>query len=132
MRYKLLSESHASEGRLSIRNKYAAEIEVYVRRFPAKGPTKVGEIHLAFAQFSSHNAQKLAVLVWAVFAALGPKKPGELCGSRTFFGIAAKSKIPLVELVSEFFIQRSRPYLQEQMGAATTPAHLLLFDESLA
>src|SRR6266508_119494 len=55
-----------------------------------------------------------------------------LCGSRTFFGIAAKSRIPLVELVSEFFIQHSRPYLQEQMGAATTPAHLLLFDESLA
>ncbi len=23
------------------------------------------------------------------------KKPGELCGSRTFFGIAAKSRIPL-------------------------------------
>jgi hypothetical protein len=60
------------------------------------------------------------------------KKPGELCGSRTFFGIAAKSRIPLVELVSEFFIQHSRPYLQEQMGAATTPTHLLLFDESLA
>src|SRR5262249_59357322 len=60
------------------------------------------------------------------------KKPGELCGSRTFFGIAAKSRIPLVELVSEFFIQHSRPYLQEQMGAATTPAHLLLFHESLA
>jgi hypothetical protein len=60
------------------------------------------------------------------------KKPGELCGSRTFFGIAAKSRIPLVELVSEFFIQHSGPYLQEQMGAATTPAHLLLFDESLA
>jgi len=27
------------------------------------------------------------------------KKPGELCGSRTFFGIAAKSRIPLVELL---------------------------------
>jgi len=34
--------------------------------------------------------------------------------------------MPRVELVSEFFIQLSRPYLQEQMDAATTPAHLLL------
>jgi hypothetical protein len=60
------------------------------------------------------------------------KKPGELSGSRTFFGIAAKPRIPRLELVSEFFIQLSRPYLQEQMGAATTPAHLLFFDEPFA
>jgi hypothetical protein len=33
-------------------------------------------------------------------------------------GLLVESRIPFVEPVSEFFVQRSRPYLQEQMGAA--------------
>src|SRR5262249_55004355 len=60
------------------------------------------------------------------------KKPGELCSSRLPLGLRIESRIPLLEVVSELFIQNSRPYLQEQMGAAATPAHLLFFDEPLA
>src|SRR5215813_2775980 len=60
------------------------------------------------------------------------KKPGELCGSRLILGLRIESRIPLLELASEIFIQHLCPYLQEQMGAATTPAHLLFFDEPFA
>lgn len=60
------------------------------------------------------------------------KKVGELCGSRLPPGLRIESWIPLVELASEIFIQRLCPYLQEQMGAAATPAHLLFFDEPFA
>ena len=59
------------------------------------------------------------------------KKPGELCGSRLPLGLRIESRIPLVELASEIFIQSLCPYLQEQMGAAATPAHLLFFIENL-
>ena len=47
-----------------------------------------------------------------------PKKAVEPCGSRLVLGLLVESRIPFVEPVSEFFVQRSRPYLQEQMGAA--------------
>ncbi len=60
------------------------------------------------------------------------KKTGELCGSRLILGFRIESRIPLLELASEFFIQHLCPYLQEQMGPATTPAHLLFFDEPFA
>jgi len=60
------------------------------------------------------------------------KKPGELCGSRLILGFRIESRIPLLELASEFFIQHLCPYLQEQMGAAATPTHLLFFDEPFA
>ena len=33
-----------------------------------------------------------------------PKKSGELCGSRLPFGLRIESRIPFVELLSEFFI----------------------------
>jgi hypothetical protein len=60
------------------------------------------------------------------------KKTGELCGSRLAIGLRIESGIPFVELLSELFIQRSGPYLQEQRGAAATPAYLLFFSEPLA
>ena len=54
------------------------------------------------------------------------------CGSRLILGLRIESRIPFVELLSELFIQRSGPYLQEQRGAAATPAYLLFFSEPLA
>jgi hypothetical protein len=60
------------------------------------------------------------------------EKTGELCGSRLTLGLRIESRIPLVELASEIFIQRLCPYLEKQMGAAATPAHLLFFDEPFA
>src|SRR5215475_10348646 len=60
------------------------------------------------------------------------KKTGELCGSRLILGFRIESRIPLLELASDIFIQHLCPYLQEQMGAAATPTHLLFFDEPFA
>jgi hypothetical protein len=60
------------------------------------------------------------------------KKPGELCGSRLILGLRIESRIPLLKLAPEIFIQRLCPYLQEQVGAAATPTHLLFFDELFA
>ena len=49
-----------------------------------------------------------------LFTDLGDgKKWGELCDSRLFLGLRIEPRIPLVEVVSEFFIQNSRQRLQE-------------------
>jgi hypothetical protein len=61
-----------------------------------------------------------------------PKKTGGAMRLALAPRTGIESRIPLVELASEIFIQRLCPCLQEQMGTPATPYHLLFFDEPFA